>query len=154
MKLITETTVTFLKGKEKVTFAPGENDFPKEVGDDLVARGHARTPDSGEPASSAPAPGTVPWLKAELDSLGVEYTVDDKKPALEKLLKDHKEADKNPGDDTFTQEQIVEAISSLNEGDKSLWTDEGLPAVAAIEDVLGGDVTEDDRDGAWAAINA
>lgn len=49
-----------------------------------------------------------------------------------------------------THEQIVDAFYRLNPEDKTLWTADGRPRVKAIEKILEHDITETQRDEAWA----
>lgn len=49
---------------------------------------------------------------------------------------------------------VAEAIARLDRTDPALWTRSGAPRVAAIEAVLGRDVTAAARDRAWAAHQA
>ena len=55
---------------------------------------------------------------------------------------------------TGLREALVEAIRRLDRDDKTLWTQSGAPKVEALEAVLGVDVAADERDAAWAAVEA
>lgn len=152
--IIVDSVVVYKDGGEKKQAGPGKVTLPEKVAADVLERGRGSlagevVEEQSESESDAgPTPGTVPWLKAELDKKGISYTSDDKKPALEKLLAD---ADKPKGDG-FTEAQIVEAISGLDEDDESLWTEDRKPMVVAIEAVLGGNITEAQRDNAWESM--
>lgn len=76
------------------------------------------------------------------------------KPAAEKS-KQPADTDNNPPPpQTFTPEQISEAILALDEDNQELWTDDGKPTVAAIEAELKGRISAEDRDAAWEAIQS
>ncbi len=51
-----------------------------------------------------------------------------------------------------SQEKIVEVIGQvMGQADPSLLTDDGWPTVKALEEILGADISADDRDHAWEA---
>ena len=129
MKLITTTTVQYLKGKEKVVVPPdnGEHDFPKEVGQDLLDRGHADLVEKAKPELT----------EAEKEAKTVKA----------QQAKDAKAA-------KALQNKIVKAIEALNKEDRELFADDGKPTVEAIESVLGSVISVEDRDTAWDTINA
>lgn len=47
---------------------------------------------------------------------------------------------------------IKRAIRDLDRNDPSLWTDQGVPRVDAIEAALGLEITKSQRDSAWAQV--
>ena len=49
---------------------------------------------------------------------------------------------------------IVDAIKALDRADKTLFTKHGAPKVPAIEQVLGAQTNEADRDAAWAILQS
>ena len=49
------------------------------------------------------------------------------------------------------REDVLSAIRELPEGDKTVWTKDGQPKVAALEKIMGKDITSDERDAAWLA---
>lgn len=55
--------------------------------------------------------------------------------------------------DPFTQEQILEAMGTLDKENEDLFTGEGLPTTKALEDILGGRVSAEERNAAWAVFN-
>ncbi|WP_417550123.1 hypothetical protein [Methylophaga sp.] len=62
-------------------------------------------------------------------------------------------AGKSDKADPFTQEQILEAMGALDKENEDLFTREGLPTTKALEDVLGGSVSAEERNAAWAVFN-
>lgn len=80
-----------------------------------------------------------------------EKTAAQKEAAIKQAAAD-KEADENAKKQR--QLLIIEAIKSLDNSDDSLWTEENLPRVDAIESVLGGNISEEERDQAYAAMEA
>lgn len=55
---------------------------------------------------------------------------------------------------SFSQEEIIAAIGELDSDNESLWTKDGVPQVAAIEDVLGDGITAAQRNEAWEVLSA
>jgi hypothetical protein len=51
-----------------------------------------------------------------------------------------------------TEAEIVEAIGKLDKGNSEHWTNGGSPQVAAIEGILGKQISAADRDAAWATM--
>ena len=49
---------------------------------------------------------------------------------------------------------IIQAIGALDATDATLFTQDGKPKVVAVEAILGYDISEADRDAAWAIIQA
>jgi hypothetical protein len=47
---------------------------------------------------------------------------------------------------------IKNAINQLDRNDVSKWTDQGVPRVDAIEELLGEEITKSQRDAAWAQV--
>lgn len=70
-------------------------------------------------------------------------------------LADATEADVS---DTGVQEEraekIAEAALSLDGDDESLWLQDGRPTVAAVSAAFGDSVSSEERDEAWAALEA
>jgi hypothetical protein len=62
-------------------------------------------------------------------------------------------ADKSDKPDPFTQEQILEAMDAIDFENEELFTGEGLPTTKALEDILGGSVSAEERNTAWAVWN-
>jgi len=54
--------------------------------------------------------------------------------------------------DAVLLQQIIDAVASLDKDDADLWTNSGKAQVAAIEAVLGFDISAKDRDAALASI--
>jgi hypothetical protein len=62
-------------------------------------------------------------------------------------------AKKNPAaSGPLTMDEIVEAIGKMDKADPSLWTAANAPQVKALAEILGRDVTADQRNEAWAAV--
>lgn len=59
-----------------------------------------------------------------------------------------------PTDPAVRMAAIKDAIGKLDAADNSLWTGTGMPKVPAIAAVTGFDVTQAERDAAWAEIKA
>ena len=53
-----------------------------------------------------------------------------------------------------SETSIVSAIESLDLANPDLWTADGKPTVAAVEDVAGRAITAAERDAAWQQITA
>jgi hypothetical protein len=52
----------------------------------------------------------------------------------------------------LTMDEIVEATGKLDKADPSLWTAANAPQVKALAEILGRDVTADQRNEAWALV--
>lgn len=60
-------------------------------------------------------------------------------------------------DEGMTDERLdllLEAIGALEDGNENHWTEKGLPEVAALKELTGGNVTGDERDEAWLEYQA
>ena len=53
------------------------------------------------------------------------------------------------GPKEFTQEQILEAMAELDLENKDLFTADDVPTTKALEDILGGNITAEQRNSAW-----
>ena len=53
------------------------------------------------------------------------------------------------GPKEFTQEQILEAMAELALENKDLFTADDVPTTKALEDILGGNITAEQRNSAW-----
>ena len=124
MELLVNTVVIYKAGKQIKTVGPGKIDVPDAVGKDLLQRKCAQEPGKAETPSLPPASN-------QTDS-GSGGKADDKK--------------------VFTTEQVIEAIMDLDPDKTELWNDDGKPSVVAVESVLEGNITEEQRDEAWAEI--
>jgi hypothetical protein len=66
---------------------------------------------------------------------------------------DQPQAEKSTAPATpLTMAEIVEAIGKMDKADSSLWTAGNSPQVKALAEILGRDVTADQRNEAWAAV--
>ena len=59
-----------------------------------------------------------------------------------------------PTDEAARQDAIKDAIGKLNVDNVALWTKGGIPQTAAIEEITGFPVSADERNAAWAEIQA
>lgn len=81
-------------------------------------------------------------------SRGVAVNSADYKPA-----KKPEEDNPNTNDDEVSMQEIIEAISLLEEDNPDHWTADRRPQVKALEHVLGKDITAEQRDQAFEAYN-
>lgn len=94
------------------------------------------------------APANVPRVHiSEVRSQGGTFVTD-----KEGYVMDHKPATKDGVRAGDPLADIKRAIRNLDRTDVSLWTDQGVPRVDAIEAVLGIEITKAQRDSAWAQI--
>lgn len=100
-------------------------------------------------------PDTVPLHAGARDLHGTPLSM--ALPAARSPAADLPTADaiNEPGDKTNERETaIVAAIVTLtHRAQPTDWTQEGLPRVAAIEKLTGFDITEAERDAAYATVN-
>jgi len=53
------------------------------------------------------------------------------------------------GEDNDRVQALVRAVAALDPEDKALWTGSGTPRTEALEKIVGGRVTAEERDQAW-----
>lgn len=101
-----------------------------------------------KPDSAAPTNPSVPRVHiSEVRSQGGTFITD-----KDGYVVEHKPPTKDGVRAGDPLADIKRAIRGLDRNDATLWTDQGVPRVDAIEAVLATEITKTQRDSAWAQI--
>ncbi len=168
---------TILEDAMAVGIMPTDDKYlPNEAGDSIlgeVARGSERVRQIREVVEALIernqrgdfAASGLPSLVVVSDALGYKVeqaevsrvwaSIREEKANARALGEDVIEAPQRPEDDGELAEALKAAIGSVVEtGSEFDYTAAGVPTVRALENRLGYDITEDERDAAWAAHKA